>query len=59
MNTNLDLPDLILRVLIVVAGGLAAILLVLKGQAQMVPALAVGATLGAFFMARFDQTGEE
>jgi hypothetical protein len=59
MNTNLDLQDLVLRVLIVVAGVLAAILLVLKGQAHMVPALAVGATLGAFFMARFDQTGEE
>jgi hypothetical protein len=59
MNTNLDLQDLILRVLIVVAGVLAAILLVLKGEAQMVPALAVGGTLGAFFMARFGQTGEE
>ena len=59
MNTNLDRQDLILRVLIVVAGALAAALLVLKGQAQMVPALAVGGTLGAFFMSRFNQTGEE
>jgi hypothetical protein len=59
MNTNLDLQDLVLRVLIVVAGALAATLLVLKGQAQMVPALAIGGTLGAFFMARFERAGEE
>jgi hypothetical protein len=59
MNTNLDPQDLILRVLIVFAGALAATLLMLKGQAQMVPALAIGGMLGAFFMARFDQTGEE
>ena len=59
MNTNLDLQDVILRLLIVLAGTLAAILLVLKGHAQTVPALAIGATLGAFFMSRFDQTGEE
>ena len=42
--------DIALRSLIVVAGALSAVLLVLKGQAQAVPALAIGATLGAFAM---------
>lgn len=45
-----DLQDLALRTLIVIAGALSAVLLALKGQAQAVPALAVGATLGAFAM---------
>src|SRR3954468_6177062 len=48
-----DFRDVALRTLILVAGGLAAVLLVLKGQGQALPALAVGATLGAFVMARF------
>jgi hypothetical protein len=39
--------------LILVAGGLAALLLALKGQGQALPALAVGGTVGAFVMARF------
>ena len=48
-----DLQDVALRTLILVAGGLAAVLLALKGQGQALPALAVGGTLGAFMMARF------
>ena len=48
-----DLQDVALRTLIVVAGGLAALLLALKGQGQALPALAVGGTLGACAMARF------
>lgn len=48
-----DLQDVALRTLILVAGGLAAVLLSLKGQGQALPALAVGGTLGAFVMARF------
>jgi hypothetical protein len=51
-----DLQDVALRTLIVVAGGLAAVLLVLKGQGQALPALAVGGTLGACVMARFGPT---
>jgi hypothetical protein len=47
---RLDLQDLALRTLIVIAGALSAVLLALKGQVQAVPALAVGATLGAFAM---------
>jgi hypothetical protein len=48
-----DLQDVALRTLILVAGGLAAVLLALKGQGQALPALAVGGTLGACVMARF------
>ncbi|SRR5258708_5360973 len=48
-----DLKDVALRTLILVAGGLAALLLALKGQGQALPALAVGGTLGACVMARF------
>jgi hypothetical protein len=43
-----DLQDLALRALIVIAGALSAVLLAMKGQAQALPALAIGATLGAF-----------
>lgn len=43
-----DLVDVTLRVLILVAGSLAAILLTLKGEGQALPALAAGGTLGAF-----------
>jgi len=39
----------------VVAGCVAAALLVLKGQAQAVPALAVGAALGSVAMLRRDR----
>jgi len=45
-----DLQDFALRALILIAGGVAASLLVLKGQAQSLPALAVGGMLGAFLM---------
>jgi hypothetical protein len=49
---HVTLQDFALRGLIVVAGAVAAVLLVLKGQAQAVPALAIGATLGAVAMGR-------
>jgi hypothetical protein len=45
MKLNIDFA---LRTLIVLAGALAATLLVLKGQAIALPALAVGGMLGAF-----------
>jgi len=47
---NFDLQDFALRALILIAGGVAAALLALKGQAQSLPALAVGGMLGAFLM---------
>lgn len=49
---KLDLQDYALRALILVAGGLAALLLTLKGQGQALPAVAVGGALGAFFVSR-------
>ena len=55
---GLNLQDLALRALIVVAGAVAAVLLTLKGQAQALPALAVGATLGALMMGNFGPTEE-
>lgn len=50
---ELSLQDLALRTLIVLAGGIAAALFILKGQGEALPALAVGATIGTFAMARF------
>lgn len=56
MNEKFDLRDLSLHALILVAGVLSALLLALKGHAQALPPLAVGAMLGAFAMARIGQT---
>ncbi|MBV9495657.1 MAG: hypothetical protein JOZ54_15525 [Acidobacteria bacterium] len=50
--------DLALRALVFVAGSLAALLMALKGQAQALPALAIGATAGAFFVGRFGESAE-
>jgi len=55
---GLAIQDFALRALLVVAGALAAVLLVLKGHAQALPALAVGATVGAFAMGRFGPSEE-
>ncbi|HET7710736.1 MAG TPA: hypothetical protein VFL80_02295 [Thermoanaerobaculia bacterium] len=55
---ELDYRDLALRVLILIAGSLAAVLLALKGHAQSLPALAIGGTLGAFVMSRVDPSEE-
>jgi hypothetical protein len=55
MKLNLDFA---LRALIVVAGVLSAILLSMKGQAHALPALAIGGTIGACFMARFGPSEE-
>ena len=46
-----DYQDFALRALIVVAGGIAALLLTMKGHGQALPAVAVGGALGAFFAA--------
>lgn len=59
MKTGFDLQELVLRTLIVIAGGVAATLLVLHGEGQALPALAVGGTLGAFFVARLGATTKE
>ena len=54
-----DLRDFALRALILVAGGLSALLLALKGQGEALPAVAIGGALGAFFATRAQQTSEE
>ena len=56
---HVDWQGLATRTLFVVAGGVAAVLLVLKGQALAVPALAAGATLGAILMGRHGVTEEK
>ena len=53
-----DLKDLALRTLIMLAGGVAAALFILKGQGEALPALAVGGTIGAFAMARYGPSEE-
>jgi hypothetical protein len=57
MNKN-AVQDFALRTLIVLAGVVAAALLILKGQAEALPALAVGATLGTVAMSRFGPSEE-
>lgn len=56
---NLDLKDWALRALVVLCGGVAAALLVLRGEGQALAPLAVGATLGAAMMGRFGASEEE
>jgi len=53
-----DLLDFALRALFLTAGGVAALLLTLKGYGAALPAVAVGGALGAFFAARVEPTEE-
>lgn len=50
MKRQIDLQGFALRSLIVLAGALSAVLLAMTGHAQALPALAIGATLGAMMM---------
>jgi hypothetical protein len=52
ITMNHDLRDFALRVLILLAGGIAAVILSMKGYGTALPAVAVGGALGAFFAAR-------
>ena len=54
-----DFQDFALRALFLVAGGVAATLLALKGYGAALPAVAVGGALGAFFATRLAPTAEE
>ena len=54
-----DLRDFALRALILVAGGLSALLLALQGQGEALPAVAIGGALGAFVATRAQQTSED
>jgi len=47
-----DILDIALRTLILLAGGVAALLLAREGYGQALPAVAVGGALGAFFASR-------
>jgi hypothetical protein len=53
---NFDWQDVAIRTVLVAAGCVAAALLVLRGQAHAVPALAIGATLGTVAMGGFGAT---
>jgi uncharacterized membrane protein YccC len=55
---NFDFQEFALRALIVLAGGVAAALFILKGQTSALPALALGATLGVCVMTRYGQSAE-
>ena len=55
---KLDVQDLTLKALILVAGTLAAVLLAIKGHGQALPALALGGTLGAFVAGSFGTSQE-
>ena len=54
-----DSRDFLLRALILVAGGLSALLLALQGQGEALPAVAIGGALGAFFATRVQQPSED
>jgi hypothetical protein len=54
-----DLRDFALRALILVAGGLAAVVLALEGHGEALPAVAIGGALGAFFATRVQQPSED
>jgi len=55
---KIDLKDFALRALIVLCGGVAAALLILRGQAQALAPLALGATLGVAMMGRLGASEE-
>jgi len=52
----MEKKDLLLRVLILVAGSLSAVLLALQGHGMALPAVAAGGALGAFLVSRTEQT---
>ena len=55
---NFDFQGFALRTLIVLAGGIAAALFILKGQSSALPPLALGAMLGVCAMTRYGTTAE-
>lgn len=54
-----DYRDFALRALFLTAGGLAALLLAMKGYGAALPAVALGGALGAFFATRVKTASEE
>jgi hypothetical protein len=53
-----DYRDFALRGLFLTAGGVAALLLALKGYGAALPGVAIGGALGAFFAARLQPDSE-
>jgi hypothetical protein len=51
---KLDLTDIAIRLLFVLAGVVAAIVLAMKGYGVALPALAIGGTIGAYAASRFE-----
>ena len=56
---RLDARDYATRALFLAAGGIAALLLALKGYGAAIPAVALGGALGAFFAARVQPAPEK
>lgn len=54
-----DPRDFALRALILIAGGLSAVLLAMQGHGEALPAVAIGGALGAFFATRVQRTTSE
>jgi hypothetical protein len=54
-----DYRDFALRALFLTAGGVAALLLTLKGYGTALPAVALGGALGAFITSRGQAASEE
>ena len=53
-----DFVDFALRGLFLLAGGVAALLLALKGYGAALPAVAIGGALGAFFASQAQPESE-
>ena len=49
---KLDLTDIAIRLLFVLAGVIAAVILAMKGYGVALPALAIGGTIGAYAASR-------
>lgn len=53
---KLDLHDLAIRLLFLLAGVIAAVVLTMKGYGAALPGLAIGGIVGAFAVSRFEAT---
>jgi len=51
---KLDLTDIAIRLLFVLAGVIAAVVLAMKGYGAALPALAIGGTIGAYAVSRLE-----
>jgi hypothetical protein len=56
---SLSWQETLTRLLFVVSGGVAALLLMREGAAEALPAIAVGGSIGACLMRSFDRAEDE